>query len=354
MSRPPLTTLQWRLSLFGAAAAALAALLTLIATAGALQLDPFTLLTLRWLGLPVLLLILLLALPAGLLAGYRYGSRVHRRLDQLVEAVRHYERGDFGYPVPPPGDDEIGRLAQHLGAMATQVGQHAASLQRLATQQAEMREQVRQAAVTEERQRLARELHDAVSQQLFAISMLSSAVIEQVPDEQAPLRQQLAAIETMAGRAQTEMRALLMHLRPAVLEGKGLKEGLDDLLEAFRQRHPIEVRWEVGALPPLPRGVEDHLFRIVQEALSNVLRHAQARRVTVRLGVAQRQVRLKIVDDGVGFDPGRARSASYGLQVIAERASEIGGVASVVSVPGRGTQVEVTVPLVGDPGERAE
>ncbi len=354
MRRSRLANIQWRLSLFGAVVAGLMAVVTTVVILGALRLDFLTLLDIQWLQIPILVLIAALALALGLLAGYRYGNRLKRRLECLWESILHFERGDFGHRVPALGDDEIGLVADRLNEMAERVERHVASLQRLSTLQAQWREQVKKAAIIEERQRLARELHDAVSQQLFAISMMSSAVLEQIPEGDNPLRRQISAIETMAGKGQNEMRALLLHLRPTVLEGKGLKEGLGELLATFRARHSIQVRWEVGELPPLPKGVEDHLFRIVQEGLANILRHSRATTVTVRLQVANRQVRLKILDDGVGFNTGQAKPSSYGLQVIQERASEIGGVAEVISFPGKGTQVEVKVPMVEDLGERSE
>ncbi|MBP2017739.1 NarL family two-component system sensor histidine kinase LiaS [Symbiobacterium terraclitae] len=348
-----LINMQWRLTLFGAAVAAGAAALALVIVAGAFELDLPTLLAVRWLGTPVLPLGLGAALALGLLAGYWIGNRTKRRLERIIAAILQFERGHLSHRLPPLGEDEIGLVATHLNEMARRVERQVASLQRLTAQQAGWQEQVRRAAVAEERQRLARELHDSVSQQLFAISMLTSAVVEQVPDDGGPLRRQLKAVEEMAARAQDEMRALLLHLRPAVLEGKGLKEGLDDLLRALQERQSLQIRWAVDDLPPLPKGIEDHLFRIAQEGLSNVLRHARARTVTLRVHAGDRQIRLKIVDDGVGFVPEEAKGSSYGLQSIHERASEIGGAVEVVSVPGRGTQLTVTVPIV-DQGERAE
>ncbi|HYG57398.1 MAG TPA: sensor histidine kinase [Symbiobacteriaceae bacterium] len=348
-----LANIQWRLTLFGAAVAGLAFAVSTAVILVSLRMSVLTLLGIRWLQIPVLVWVAAFALIAGLLAGYRYGNRLKRRLERLVETTLHFGQGNFGQRAPALGEDEIGLVAGHLNEMAQRVERQVASLQRLSTQQAQWREQERQAAVAEERQRLARELHDAVSQQLFAISMMTSAVLEQVREEDKLLRRQISSIETMAGNAQNEMRALLMHLRPAILAGKGLKEGLEELLAAFRERQSIQVRWEAGDLPPLPKGVEDHLFRIVQEGLSNVLRHAGATAVTVRLHAVNRQVRLKIIDNGSGFDPAQARSTSYGLQSIKERASEIGGVAEVISFPGKGTQVEVKVPVVEDRGEGA-
>ena len=166
-----------------------------------------------------------------------------KRLEHLLESALKYERGQFAHRIPPLGDDEIGRVAEHLNRMARRVEQQVASLQKLATEKARWREQMKQSVITEERQRLARELHDAVSQQLFAISMLLSAVREHLPADH-PMHGRIVTAEKVAGEAQNEMRALLMQLRPVPLEGKGLKEGLKELLAELKAKQPLEIDWK--------------------------------------------------------------------------------------------------------------
>lgn len=302
-------------------------------------------------GLPLVLWLFLGFLCIGLLFGYVFGNLIKKRLEILVSSILYYERGTFSHRVPELGDDEIGQVGMHLNQVAQKIEAQVAALQKLSSEKASWNEQMKRAAVNEERQRLARELHDAVSQQLFAISMLSSAVHETLGKDPLATSKQMETIENMAGNAQNEMRALLLHLRPAHLEGKQLKEGLEELLNEFADKQLILINWEVEDLKGLPKGVEDHLFRIVQECLSNILRHAKAKSVQFRLNRVKQQLYLKIVDDGQGFNTENRKSSSYGLSSIEERVNEIGGVLQVVSFPGKGTQIEVKVPIIDGIGE---
>lgn len=346
MNRGRFTHLHWRLTQVMLWVCASLAVILLIAFVYAYRLKWETLWETKLLNVPILVLSAALVVVIGTFSGFLYGYTITRRMEELIEAIMRFERGNFTYRLPVDGEDEISLIGTHLNQMAERIEKQVASLQKLSTEKAEWEERQKQAVISEERQRLARELHDAVSQQLFAISLMSSAIKETLSDEENPMGKRIALIEKMAGNAQNEMRALLLHLRPVTLEGKGLKEGLEELLEEFKAKHPIDIYWEVESLPNLLKGIEDQLFRIVQEGLSNVFRHAQATSITVRLVARNRYVYLRIIDNGVGFDMSKVKHSSYGLQSIQERASEIGGIAEVVSFPGKGTQVEVKVPIV--------
>lgn len=201
--------------------------------------------------------------------------------------------------------------------------------------------------LTQERHRLARELHDSVSQQLFAAMMMLSAVrsVMTTQDADNPLLKQVTTIEGVVNEAQAEMRALLLHLRPTTLEGKTLKAGIIALLKELQTKIKIEISWELDDVT-LGAAMEDNLFRIVQELLSNTLRHAKAGSLEVYLKQAANNVVLRVVDDGVGFDPATENTTgSYGLSNIQERAQSLGGTAKVISFPNQGTSVEVRVPL---------
>ncbi|SFG38413.1 two-component system, NarL family, sensor histidine kinase LiaS [Desulfotomaculum arcticum] len=298
------------------------------------------------LGIPLLLVLMFIIMLLGTMLGFMAGKRMKRRLDELEEASMAYERGKFSYRVPDLGTDEIGVVGKRLNNMSSRVEEQIASMQRLSAEKAEWNETLKQAAVTAERQRLARELHDAVSQQLFAISMMTSAVQKTIKQQPQKAARQMAMIEEMAGIAQSEMRALLLHLRPAHLEGKGLKEGVEDLLQELEQKHDLLIKWSVEPLPQMAKGIEDHLFRIIQEAISNVLRHAKAKSLQLNLAVVQNQIRMKIQDDGIGFSSGQDKHSSYGLRTMYERVNEIGGVLDIFSLPQKGTQIDVKVPLV--------
>ena len=171
-------------------------------------------------------------------------------------------------------------------------------MQRITDERAEAQDKLIQERIVQERQRLARELHDSVSQQLFAASMLMSAINEQEHEQktQKPLLQ----VERMVQQAQLEMRALLLHLRPAALNDKSLAEGLEELLVELKEKVSFDIRYRLEEVS-LSKGAEDHLFRIAQETLSNTLRHAQATEVDVLFVERDDLAIFRVQDNGVGF-----------------------------------------------------
>ncbi|QNK59629.1 sensor histidine kinase [Paenibacillus sp. PAMC21692] len=209
------------------------------------------------------------------------------------------------------------------------------------------REKVRFTAVIEERQRLARELHDAVSQQLFAISMTATAVSRTIERDWERAKRQVQLIEEMAAVAQSEMRALLLHLRPVHLEGKNLGQALKALIEELQQKIPMEITLEVDETITLLPAAEDHLFRIAQEALSNTLRHSKADKMHIRLMRLDNRVHMTLQDSGIGFDLEVKKQTSYGLLTMEERVNELGGSMQMMSQPGEGTTIHLWVPVDG-------
>lgn len=308
------------------------------------QIPPFP----GWGFIGLLLLMLWpISLIFGMVIGYVFGNLFKKRLEILLQSTMMLERGDLTTRIPDLGEDEIGELGKRLNEMAARFHKQVASLQRLSTHNAELADQVKQAAVLEERQRLARELHDAVSQQLFAISMTMAALKRMLALNPEKVARQVELVEEMAAAAQSEMRALLLHLRPAHLEGKSLEQGVTELLQELQTKHPLQMTWSISTMPDLPKGIEDHLFRILQEALSNALRHAKAKQIEVKLSVVRNNIRLKVTDDGVGFsEDEQQKSSSYGMSLMRERVAEIGGVLNILSAPDKGTMIEVIVPLV--------
>jgi NarL family two-component system sensor histidine kinase LiaS len=284
--------------------------------------------------------------------GFWSSFRVSRRLEQLNEMMLYLEKGNLSHTVPPLGEDEIGRLGDQLNRITTKWEEQVSSLQRLSTNNAQLAEKAKYSAVVEERQRLARDLHDAVSQQLFAISMTATAVGRTLDKDFEKARRQIHLIEEMASVAQSEMRALLLHLRPVHLEGKQLSEGLLELLQELQAKVPIDISWDMDDNIQLPKGIEDHLFRIVQEALSNTLRHSKATSMEIKLQHPPDAIRLTVRDNGIGFDMDHQKHASYGLVSMRERVNEVGGSISIVTAPDKGTRIEIRVPLVkADGGE---
>jgi len=225
-----------------------------------------------------------------------------------------------------------------LGALADQAATGAANAQLLTA--------ARQKVALEERQRLARELHDSVSQSLYAIQVGAQMARERLDPDSAGIAQPIDYVLRLADASQAEMRALIFELRPEALETEGVVAALNRQIEVLRARHHISARNIASAEPELPIEIKQALHRIGQEALWNTVKHARARRVDVRLEADEDSVLLEVADDGVGFDPNRSFPGHLGLRSMLERATGVGGAFEVVSSRGRGTRVVVRVPSV--------
>jgi two-component system, NarL family, sensor kinase len=204
----------------------------------------------------------------------------------------------------------------------------------------------RLAAAEEWRRRIAREIHDDFSQRLAGLACALKALRKQLP-EGDPQLSELDAIGGGLAELAEDLRRLSHDLHPAALERHGLAEALRDHCEEIERCHGLPVRLHLrDAVDSLPPDVALGLYRIIQEALANTVRHAAARTVHVTLSAAGGEVRLTVADDGRGFDPGAARrSGGIGLASMEERAQLLGGRCRVVSVPGAGTEIEATVPV---------
>lgn len=214
-------------------------------------------------------------------------------------------------------------------------------------------EQAQVAAVEEERKRLARDLHDSVSQSLF-LANLNAEVLPQLWEQNPEVAiQALADLQQFTRSAVAEMRMLLLELRPATLTNTTLTELLQTLATAIGAKHRLAVDSHLQAVPRLPSEVQVALYRITQEAFNNIVKHAQARRVSVKLRVMpaaggsleriwRGRIVLMIADDGLGFEPARARLGRLGISGMRERAAGVGATLRITSKPGAGTSVTVT------------
>ncbi|SEN46046.1 sensor histidine kinase [Lihuaxuella thermophila] len=330
--------------------AAVVTLLVLFMMFHAYPLTMRVLLAMEWLNLPVFIWIVGSAVAAGVMVGLSYGYGLKKRLTSLIHLINTLKQGRFHEPFPALGNDEIGQIGVYLRQLAVHLKKQVVSLQQLSSEKAEWKNQAKREAIFEERQRLARELHDAVSQQLFALSMMLAAMERngQLPEKE---RARISMMKKMALDTQKEMRALLLHLRPVSLEGQTLTEGLEKLFREYSAKRWMDIDWEIDPLPALSKGMEDHLFRIVQEGLSNVLRHAEASKLRVYLKYRDQQLSLRLMDNGKGFDVERMKNTSYGLRSIEERTHEMGGVLKLISLPGKGTQIEIKVPIIEQKGQ---
>lgn len=229
-------------------------------------------------------------------------------------------------------DDE-----QVLSSLADQLG--------LAVENARLQERALALAVVDERNRLARELHDSVTQALFSMNLTIEAARMLLRRDVDATERQLAQLGERTGEALAEMRALIHSLRPAGMEERGLAPALTHLAERVRRENLLPVEVTIEGPPRLDERQEQELFRIAQEALNNAVKHAAATRVRIALATMPAVVLLTIEDDGKGFDPARSsRPDAFGLLGMRERAELLGGLLVLDSTPGEGTRVRVTIP----------
>jgi len=242
------------------------------------------------------------------------------------------KKGDKGLEFVHEDEELIRTLAAHAA---------------IAIENARLHERSRELSTIEERKRLARELHDSVTQTLFSIGLTAEAAAELIEADPARAREQLGHLQELTRTAMLEMRSLIFELRPAELETEGLAAALRKHVDVLRRLHAQEIEVEVDGERRLPPDVEKGLLRIAQEALGNALRHSGAQHVSLRLAARDSLVALRVVDDGRGFDPEEAvaRSRRLGLTSMRERAEALGGTLAIDSAPGEGTTIDVEVKL---------
>jgi signal transduction histidine kinase len=269
----------------------------------------------------------LLAAVLAILIGTALIHGIVRPLSELGDTAGRIADGELDLSARVRRDDEIGKLATSFNRMTGRLHELAAS---------------------KERQRLARDLHDAVSQTLFSISLMAEVLPRIYEKDQAAGRQRLEELRQLTRGALAEMRMLLLELRPAALAETSLTDLLRQLGEAVVGRARIPVEVQIDATVSAPPEVAVALYRIAQEALNNVVKHAAAGHATVTLcgatedgGDGRDGLELTVADDGCGFDVDDARSGRLGLGIMAERADSIGARLEVLSTSGQGTVVRV-------------
>lgn len=234
---------------------------------------------------------------------------------------------------PDPGSLQVAYAIARSAALALENARLYAHSQRL--------------AVSEERNRLARELHDSVTQSLFSISLMTQALPRILERDPERARERIERLTELARGALAEMRALIFELRPAALQEEGLAAALRKHTAAFSGREGITVSLEIQGERRLAAAVEEGIFRVTQEALNNVAKHARASRVTIELRMDANEARLLIEDDGVGLQTARTAGdrTTLGLTSMRERASLLGGRLDVQSGPEGGVRICLSLPL---------
>ncbi len=221
----------------------------------------------------------------------------------------------------------------------------------ISIERARLFERTTRLAAVEERNRIAREIHDTLAQGLAGIALqleVADTLLEGQGSAGTPEQARSAIRQALALTHENleEARRSVLDLRAAPLEDRTLPEALSELVEERAAKGHFQAKVEIkGARGPLPVQIETGLYRIAQEALTNVSRHASARNVTLQMYMLPKSVRLSIEDDGKGFDPSRLAQGRFGLIGMNERAKLLGGSLQVQSSPGAGTRISVTVPL---------
>ena len=240
----------------------------------------------------------------------------------------------FGYP---PGQEPGEEEKVFLGAVADQAA--------VAVENARLFSEARGKAALEERQRLARELHDSVSQALYGIILGTKTAREEFDEDPAEVPEILDYVLSLAEAGMTEMSALIFELRPESLETEGIVASIGKQAAALEARHGIEVEADLREEPRVPLEAKETLYRIVQEALHNTIKHARAKGVRIKMARGSEDITLEISDGGAGFDPEGDFPGHLGLRSMRERALRLGGTLEVDSVPGKGTRIRALIPI---------
>jgi NarL family two-component system sensor histidine kinase LiaS len=281
------------------------------------------------LGISALFFTIIAAL-AGTVYGFLAARGPVERLNRLSEASIAWSQGDFSTRVEDTSGDELGQLAQRLNEMSQELQ--------------ELLETRRELAVVEERNRLARDLHDSAKQQAFAAAGQISAAHKLIKNDPEAAETHIEEAEQLTLALRQELTNLIQQLRPAALEGKGLATALNDYCEEWSRQNAIKVGLRIQHQRQLDLEIEQTIFRILQEALANIARHSNANQVEIDLIYKNEHVTCNIRDNGDGFDPENT-DGGLGLRSMAERAIKVGGDLEIASEVGEGTSISIRIPV---------
>ncbi len=302
----------------------------------------------------------------GLLA-LMFRSAVVKPLSKIASAARKISQGDFSARANINTKDEVGMMALTFNEMARQIEQYAIvledskrqleqgvqertqQLQQMATVRGQLLERLI-SAQEEERRRIARELHDEAGQALAMIMLDLARTRDSLPSDATEAKERVSRSRSLVEQTLTELRKVIYELRPEVLDTLGLVPALRSYIKSRLQAKNIKVQLHFLELKDrlLPE-VEITLFRVIQEAITNILRHSGASMVEVRLAIKNSTIIATVADNGTGFDVEAAFEApdSWGLRGIRERLTVVGGELDIESKAGYGTRIEVRIPLGG-------
>jgi NarL family two-component system sensor histidine kinase LiaS len=278
---------------------------------------------------------LILLLAAGLIGtifGFLTAKGMVRRLHRVTQATEAWSQGDFSEFISDPTGDEISQLAERLNHMAEQLQQFLRRSQEL--------------AVSEERNRLARDLHDSAKQEALAASFHLGTALTLFERDPQRAKNHLAEADHLVDSVRGELTDLIHELRPPSINGDNFDETINEYLIEWAHQAGIKATLKVTGSLDVPLDVKQAIFRIMQEAIANVARHSAAEQVIVTLQYGEQRAELTVRDDGRGFDT-QEHFDGIGLESMRERAESLGGDFSVFSTVGQGTQINAAFPIQG-------
>jgi two-component system, NarL family, sensor histidine kinase LiaS len=294
------------------------------------------------LALPFLITAFLAFIISGLF-GLLFARSFTKQIRVIQMASRNFANGQFEKRIPITGSDEFTELSLQFNRMAEQIQKQMQDLNTLAETNASLAKEARQLSAMEERKHLAHELHDSVKQQLFGLNlMLGSIKTTSKPDADAFINQMIAQVQDI----QNELDHIIKALRPASLQGAGLVDALQALTSRWATQTNVKVNVQVHAEREVSVHIEEGIYRITQEALQNIMKHAQATHVDVSLTFMKTEIILTISDNGKGFDEKLAQHRDrLGLSSMQARAHAIQAELLIESQIGKGTTLVLKIPM---------
>jgi two-component system, NarL family, sensor histidine kinase LiaS len=282
-------------------------------------------------ALPGAVVLVIPALLVGTFFGFLTAHWLDNRLKQLLSATQAWSAGNFSIHIQDRSPDEIGQFGRHLNRMAR-------DLERLVQTRQEL-------ASLEERNRLARDLHDSVKQHLTATAMQIGAAQSFLESDPEVVRRCLENAEALTEAAQLELTAIVRELRPTTLDEKDFSGALRSYVESWSRQSAIDTTLEFQKVRKIPDAIELSLYRVTQEALANINRHSLAKEVRIRADFTEKEVILIVQDNGRGFQPMEMKNKGFGLRNMCERLAAVHGHLTIESQPGCGTTIRASVPL---------
>lgn len=280
------------------------------------------------------------------LMGFWLAGRFGRKLTVLTQTSAAFAAGQFDQRVAIIGEDEISRVGTQFNRMADTIADQMGDLRQLADDNARLAAGAEGLARLEERNHLARELHDAVKQQLFGLNLTLGSIQPLLTSKPAIAQQRIEQVIGQTQQIQLELDHIIKQLRPVSLTDQGLVAAVQALADQWALQTDIPVRVTAQQQRPLPIEFEQPIYRLIQEALQNIGKHAEAETVSLVLTYTKSAIKVEIMDDGVGFRLDSAEThAGHGLKNMHDRITQLNGTLTIDTQPNQGCHISAEIPV---------